>query len=175
MKKKIVFLFFVFLAMIARAYDFEVNGIGYNIVSIADKSVCVSGITTGGDIVIPDNVMYNNYTFKVDSLSNLFDARRTTSIKFNSLIKADGYRLYGSGTAYFYVDESNPYMKAVNGVLYNKDMTRLISFPMYRSIEEFTIPESVLSIDDYSFGANKYICKLIFNGSSDISRDAAVV
>ena len=42
-------------------------------------------------------------------------------------------------------------------------MTRLISFPMYRSIEEFTIPESVLSIDDYSFGANKYICKLIFN------------
>ena len=147
------------------AYDFEADGIAYTIISIQEKRVCVDKITSssGGDIVIPDKVLFNNYWFSVDSIATLYGSRNTSSIKFNSLIKTNGHKLYACGTAFFYVDESNPYLTAVDGVLYNKDMTRLICFPPYKNCEEFSIPESVVSIDDYSFGANRFIKRLIFN------------
>ena len=133
------------------AYDFEADGIAYTIISIQEKRVCVDKITSssGGDIVIPDKVLFNNYWFSVDSIATLYGSRNTSSIKFNSLIKTNGHKLYACGTAFFYVDESNPYLTAVDGVLYNKDMTRLICFPPYKNCEEFSIPESVVSIDDY--------------------------
>ena len=54
-------------------------------------------------------------------------------------------------------------MTAVDGILYSKDMSRLICYPPSKTGSDFTIPNSVTSIDDYSFGANKYLRKLIFN------------
>ncbi|MBQ7700558.1 MAG: leucine-rich repeat protein [Clostridia bacterium] len=38
-----------------------------------------------------------------------------------------------------------------DGVLFSKDMTELISFPMASEILNYTVPESVLSIADYGF------------------------
>lgn len=52
-------------------------------------------------------------------------------------------------------------MTAVDGILYSKDMSRLICYPPSKTGSDFTIPNSVTSIDDYSFGANKYLRKLI--------------
>lgn len=149
----------------ASAYDFEADGIAYTFISVQERRVCVDGITSssGGDIVIPDKVLFNDYWFSVDSIATLSGSRNFSSIKFNSLIKTDGHKLYGCGTAFFYVDESNPYLTAIDGVLYNKDMTRLICFPPNKNCEEFSIPESVVSIDDYSFGTNRFIKRLIFN------------
>lgn len=49
------------------AYDFEVDGIYYNITSIEDKTVEVTfgDEKYSGDIVIPSSVQYQNYTFKL--------------------------------------------------------------------------------------------------------------
>lgn len=150
---------------IAYAYDFEADGIAYTIVSVQERKVCVDGLTSScsENVVIPDKVMFNDFWFSVDSIARLYNSQGTSSIKFNSLINTGGRQLYGCNTAYFYVDDSNPHITAVDGVLYSKDMTRLISFPMNKYCEEFIIPESVVSIDEYSFGANKYITRLIFN------------
>ena len=156
------------LSLVTSASDFEKDGIEYTIKSVSDKTVYVSKITLGGNIVIPEKVLYNDYWFSVDSLGSLYSSNQTTSIKINNLIKTVGESLYASGTACYYVDEQNPYMKAIDGVLYSKDMTRLISFPMYKNCDEFTIPESVTSIDDYSFGANQYLKKLIFNDNIEV-------
>lgn len=145
------------------AYDFKVDGISYNILSLTERTVYVSGITSSGDVVIPESVVYNNYSFSVDSLGLLFGSTRTKSIKFSKRINTNGHVLYGCVTAYFYVDSSNPYMTTVDGVLYSKDMKRLICYPSYKTGSEFQIPISVISIDDYSFGANCYIRKLSFN------------
>ncbi len=55
----------------------------------------------------------------------------------------------------FYVDENNPYLKAVDGVLYNKDMTVLQAFPVGRYTDNggytFNIPKSVKTIATYAF------------------------
>lgn len=55
----------------------------------------------------------------------------------------------------YYVDENNPYLKAVDGVLYNKDMTVLQAFPVGRYTDNseytFNIPKSVKTIAPYAF------------------------
>lgn len=168
MKKQLLLSSLMLLPILANASDFEKDGIEYTIKSVSNKTVFVSKITSGGDIVIPEKVLYNDYWFTVDSVGNLYDSKKSNSIKFNNLIKTDGKTLYANGTACFYVDDSNPYMKAEDGVLYSKDMTNLISFPPYKICKEFTIPESVVTIDDYSFGANNYIEKLIFNDNIEV-------
>lgn len=165
MKKALLsFLLILFCVLTSSAYDFEVDGIGYNISSLKDKTAYVSQLLSTGNIIIPETVVYNNYTFTVDSLGSLFDSKRTESITLSKRIKTvTGLILYGSGTASFKVDPESPYMASVDGVLYSKDMKRLISYPMYKADTEFTIPETVTSIDDYSFGANHFLLRLIFN------------
>lgn len=68
MKKLIFFLFWVLTPIIANAYDFEVDGIYYNILSTADKTVEVSYNPSdlySGDIVIPEKVTYKGVEFDV--------------------------------------------------------------------------------------------------------------
>ncbi len=53
------------------------------------------------------------------------------------------------------VHSDNPYLKAVDGVLYSKDLTKLIAYPVGRYLKEdsnsFTIPETVREIGRYAF------------------------
>ncbi len=44
------------------------------------------------------------------------------------------------------VDPENPYFISVDGVLFNKDMTELIYYPLLKSDDEFIIPETVKKI-----------------------------
>ena len=51
----------------------------------------------------------------------------------------------------FEVDENNPLYRAVDGVLFSKDMKTLIRFPCDKDCEEYTVPESVERIERYAF------------------------
>lgn len=97
------------------AYDFEVDGIYYNITSIADKTVEVtngpptdiivnptgevhlviqSSNAYSGDIVIPSSVQYQNYTFNVTAIgrSAFHYCEYLTTIKIpNSITKIGEY------------------------------------------------------------------------------------
>jgi len=58
------------LTLISYAYDFEVDGIKYSILSRERLTVSVSGVndTCSGDIVIPSTVTYGAYTFSKSAL-----------------------------------------------------------------------------------------------------------
>ena len=49
----------------ANASDFEVNGLYYNILSAADRTVEMAGNGIYGDIIVPSNVKFNNIDFTV--------------------------------------------------------------------------------------------------------------
>ena len=50
------------------------------------------------------------------------------------------------------VDESNKYFSSnEDGVLFNKDKTVLVKYPMGKVEKHYTIPETVTTIDDYAF------------------------
>lgn len=54
----------------------------------------------------------------------------------------------------FDVAQDNPYYCSIDGILFSKDKTRLVSFPCGRS-GSYTMPENVLSISDYAFSESK--------------------
>ena len=81
------------LSLTANAYDFEVDGIYYNIISVTDSTVKVTGGDNKyiGEIIIPSTIIYKSRTLKVvavgdqafndcDSLANITIPNTVTSI-----------------------------------------------------------------------------------------------
>lgn len=58
------------------------------------------------------------------------------------------------------VDSANPYYKSVNGVLYSKDGTLLHTYPSGKTAKTFTVPNTVVTINDYGFEMNDYLEKV---------------
>lgn len=48
-------------------------------------------------------------------------------------------------------DEDNPVFKTDNGVLYSKNMDKLVTFPTDKEAASFALPESVTELGDYAF------------------------
>ena len=70
------------------------------------------------------------------------------------------------------VDENNPYFTSVDGVLYSKDMTRLIAYPINKAGETYTLPETVKEICGGSFENNKNLSEVVIpNGATAIGVD----
>ena len=63
---------FLLCTIVANAYDFEVGGIYYNILSEEDKTVEVTGKTNNytGSVVIMSSVTYGGITYSVTSIGN---------------------------------------------------------------------------------------------------------
>ena len=49
------------------------------------------------------------------------------------------------------IDQKNKYFSSENGVLFNNDKSELVAYPAGNSSKEYTIPDSVKSIDDFAF------------------------
>ena len=75
------------------------------------------------------------------------------SIKIPSSVTKIGDSVFSGCTklANITVDSGNKYYSSENGILFNKNKLELLVFPNDNSIKEYTIPNSVTSIGDYSF------------------------
>ncbi len=60
------------------------------------------------------------------------------------------------------VDPENTILSSEGGVLFNKDKTRLIYYPMSKPDKTYTLPASVTSYAPYLFQENKYIESVTF-------------
>ena len=162
--RSLTLLFLLFIAIVTKADDFEVDGIGYTVLSLEDMTVSVSS-TTAVNAVIPNTVTYKERTFTVTAIDNLFDSKcKSTTLTINSLVKeVSGITFYGSGLQNIFVDDKNPYFTAVDGILYDKEVTRLISFSQKKYLQEYTMPNTVKSVDEYCMGANHYLATVIFS------------
>jgi hypothetical protein len=84
-------------------------------------------------------------------LTNIAIPRSVTSIGFNSV---NNYTNESFGRCKnlkaITVDADNPAYSSLDGVLFNKDRTRLIQFPAGR-IGSYTIPDGVISIENKAF------------------------
>lgn len=59
------------------------------------------------------------------------------------------------------VDSLNENFSSKDGIIYSKDLTKLIYFPIGKKITEFSVPEGVICLGESSFASCQYIQKLI--------------
>ena len=138
------------------------------------------GVTSIGDeafyschnltsITIPDSVTSIGYSAfcYCESLTSITIPEGVTSIGYGafyycesltSITIPDSVTSIGNGAfddceslINITVDVNNPNFSSVNGVLFDKNKTRLIKYPAGKSDTTYTIPEGVTSIDKYAF------------------------
>ena len=75
--------------------------------------------------------------------------------------------IQGTSIGAFYVSEENENFCVKDGVLYNKDLTKLICYPRIDSsdIAPYIVPGTVMAIEDFAFDAGK---NLIFSGNAPL-------
>ena len=105
-------------------------------------------------IDIPNKVTeLNDYTFaNCTSLKNVSIGSSCTSISSTAFVGT-------SSIDRITVSEDNKNLTAVDGVLYNKDMTTLVLYPKNCS-GEFAVPDTVTTIADYAFDNSPNITKV---------------
>ena len=76
------------------------------------------------------------------SIKNLNIPRNLTEIAYNALPGL-------TGVVYYTCSPFNPKFKAVDGIIYNKDMTMLVAYPQAAPATSYVIPSTVTTLYDY--------------------------
>ena len=110
------------------------------------KSSAFNGCANLTSIIIPDSVTSIG-DFAFENCSGL------TSITIPDSVTSIGdHAFYNcSSLTSITVSENNKYFSSLNGVLFNKDKTDLITYPIGNERTEYTIPDSVTSIGNFAF------------------------
>lgn len=129
------------------------NGIVYWVYSGGYANAMISsnraayGKEVPKEITIPETV--NNVPVKalrvIQSKSDIIHIPATVE---NYIIAVDSAE---DGVAYYDVDKDNPYLTSVDGILYNKDMTKLIRVPSRYAGKKIVVPDGVKTIDNFAF------------------------
>ena len=148
-----------------------IDGTNY-ILRNALRQAVVMKSSWSGEVCIPSELSYGGQTYSVKSIS--MDAfsdnkaltkvtipRTVTNTNFDEDRGVDGNLFAGcSALEMIEVEEGNPALCAVDGVLFNKDKTRLYSYPAASRRSSYTVPESVTRVDNSAFGYSKYLVNI---------------
>ncbi len=139
-----MFLVSVITFLTSSAYDFEVEGIYYDFVSVPDFTCKVSSSPNGkysGDIIIPEYVTYNNRQVKVISIDGAFKGCSSlTSINLpNSVTTIGAETFYGCSS-----------LTSIN-IPNSVTTIGAYAFSYCSSLTSINIPNSVTTIEEYTF------------------------
>ena len=137
-----------------------------SVTSIFDRAFY--GCTSLTSITIPDSVIGIGWeVFR--------DCTNLTSINIPYGIESINANNFSGCTSLksISVDSDNNYYSSKDGVLFNKNKTKLIKYPIGNSRTTYSIPNSVTSVDDFNFFACTNLTTIIIpNSVKDIGRSA---
>jgi len=121
-----------------------------------------AGPTQSGKIYTPSDPKVTSLdfnTFLYDAAGekiNYIDSGSELVITKNITTIAD-YIFYTNTFGKFIVEENNSSFTAVDGVLFNKDKTKLIAYPGRRTDQKYKLPDSVTEIANGAFAFSAYL------------------
>ncbi len=106
-------------------------------------------------VVIPNNITSVN-----DEFSGCYSLR---SMTLGAGVSSFNYFnfTFQTNLSEFHVSADSPYFSAEDGILYNKDKTQIVAFPMAKT-GEFTVPDGVTEVAEYAFNQTA-LSKIDFN------------
>lgn len=126
---------------------------GLPVISIDDNAF--KDCKTIKNVTVPDGMIYIcSAAFDSSSLETIFISKSVTSVSYF-------FRAYS--LTEITVDGANPYLKSVDGVLFNKDMTAVLCHPIGKKETSFTIPSTVKYIGFASFEYNSALQNLVMS------------
>lgn len=91
---------------------------------------------------VPENVTYvDNSILFMKGYETIYIGKQVDTISRTGAMSTEGVTIVN-----YEVDPDNPYYTSINGVLYNKDVTRMILIPYHRDNMVYTIPKTVSEI-----------------------------
>lgn len=122
--------------------------------SIENETVTIKSYTDNSlvpTIVIPDVIDNLPVTTIGDfGISNTTYAKSITISKNVKEISPMAFTA-NEGVSEYIVDSENEFFVSVDGVLFTKDMTELIAYPLNKSNKSYTVPDGVETIRPYAF------------------------
>ena len=203
MKKVLFTIMLMLLPMLASADAVEIDGIYYNLNSETKTAVVTSNPEKySGSVDIPENVkpeeseteysvtaIFNRAFECCSGLTSVTIPGSVTSIGVYAFSECSGltsitipgsvtsigeFAFYGcSGLTAITVDESNPNFKSEEGVLFSKDGTTLITYPIGKTETAYTIPNSVTNIGTRAFEDCNGLTSITIPGSVTYIGDRA--
>ncbi|MCD7809401.1 MAG: leucine-rich repeat domain-containing protein [Erysipelotrichaceae bacterium] len=67
-----------------------------------------------------------------------------------------------------YVSPDNPYYQSVEGILYNKDLTSIIKYPIDKEDKTFVLPHNTTCIAPHAFAYNEHLKNIILTNIEEI-------
>ena len=158
-----------------------IDGLKYYLYPDTHDAAINSENTWVGEFDLPSEVSYNDETYAVRGMScnafrncsTLTKARIPKSIELvihtpladtdaSGAISPNFMNPFTGCTSLesIEVDEDNPTMMSVGGVLFNKDGTRLYAYPAGKKAESYVVPEGVTWVGAGAFDSNGYLASL---------------
>lgn len=132
---------------------------GFTYVINDDNTIRIVACSLKGDIVIPQEIDGHVVTNLAQQL--FFGMSGITSVTLPATIKAPGQFDYVFSYCYdlkaIYVDEANPYICSLNGVLFSKDKTVLYCYPVAKPGELYVTPKQTTYLCCTAFASQKYL------------------
>ncbi len=126
--------------------------------------------TCTGALVLDSSVTRINYAtgfYSTSGITSVSIPATTTTISYYAFSPANNRNLVE-----YVVDPNNPNYSSLDGVLYNKNKTKLIAYPYGKNELTFTVPSSVTEIDYYAFNCLTFVQTVIV-GANPTSLDYA--
>lgn len=185
--KTLTFRFFTFgliLITIPRiwAYNFEVEGIKYEIRSTNTVCALSADNYLSNDIVIPEEVSYDGKNYSVKTIGSSFSGgdyswgntyiKGPTKTLFipKSVSRIEEEEDYGifhefENITYITVDAENDNYASIDGVLYSKDLSVLLCYPKCNTQIKFEIPDGVEEVYESAFMNSMFLKSVVLPNS----------
>lgn len=87
---------------------------------------------------------------KTINRNSFWDCKGIETIVFPKSLNDIGYNPF-VGCSNIRFESKTPYYKVVDGVLYNKDLTKIVCYPSWKAVGKVSIPESVITLERGAF------------------------
>lgn len=116
--------------------------------TVTDNKATITKVDTitGDDVTIPSTL--DDYTVTGIGVSAFYDCNKITSITIPNSITTIGESAFDgcTGLTSITVSSGNTNYSSIDGVLFNKDTTVLVQYPIGKTATSYTIPDSVTGI-----------------------------